>query len=440
MVTETATSRDAADSAMKPLTMVEKILARGSGSGEISPGNSVVVDIDLVFGHEGSGPRRWQPILDQLSREVWDPSKVAVVVDHYTPATTVKSAEFIQQAKDFAKRHAIAHFVDSLGISHIVLAERGVLQPGMIVAGGDSHTTMGGAFGTYSAGYGLTDMGAMVATGKTWVQVPKTLRIDCEGDFGEGVTAKDLMLRLCRDLGMENTFCVAEFAGSAIAAMPMWERMVLCNMAAELGCDSGMVAPDQVTFDFLREVGAPVDDEASAASLASDPDAQFVKTYRIDVSTLAPQIAAPHSPENSGDASDYSGTAIDQAYIGACVGAKLDDLHRVARVLKGRQVASGVKLLIAPASTSITQAATRDGTLDTLLTAGAILLPTGCGACAGLGAGVLAPGQTCISSTNRNFKGRMGSSESQVYLGSPYSVAAAAVAGHIVDPRELLGA
>ncbi|WP_394728810.1 aconitase/3-isopropylmalate dehydratase large subunit family protein [Altererythrobacter sp. GH1-8] len=420
------------------MAMVEKILSRGCGAADVSPGTSVVVDIDLVFGHEGSGPRRWQPILDELSCDVWDPAKVAVVVDHYTPATAVKSAEFIQQAKVFAERHRLAHFLDSVGISHIVLAERGVLRPGMIVAGGDSHTTMGGAFGTYSAGYGLTDMGAMVATGKTWVQVPHTLRIECDGAFGQGVTAKDLMLRLCRDLGMENTFCVAEFAGSTIDNLSMWERMVLCNMAAELGCDSGIVAPDAVTFDFLRQVGAPIEDEDQAASLASDIDAEFIQTHRVEVAALAPQIAAPHSPQNSGDAADYSGQEIDQAYIGACVGAKLDDLHSVAKVLRGRQVAKGVKLLIAPASTAITHEATRDGTLDILLSAGAILLPTGCGACAGLGAGVLAPGQRCISSTNRNFQGRMGSSEAEVYLGSPYSVAAAAVAGRIVDPREML--
>lgn len=426
------------DTRSRPATMVEKILAFGAGVKSACAGETVMVNVDLVFGHEGSGPRRWQPILDQLSSDVWDPAKVAVIVDHYTPATTVKSAEFIQLARNFAERHQIAHFFDSVGISHIVLAERGVLRPGMIVAGGDSHTTMGGAFGTYSAGYGLTDMGAMVATGKTWVQVPRTLRIECSGSFQQAVTAKDLMLRLCRELGMENTFSVAEFAGEAVEAMPMWERMVLCNMAAELGCDSGMVAPDDVTLEFLRNAGAPIGDEAAARALASDPQADFAKVHSIDVSALAPQIAAPHSPENSGDASDFSQISIDQAYIGACVGAKLDDLHRVAAILRGRQVAKGVKLLIAPASSQVTMAATRDGTLDTILTAGATLLPTGCGACAGLGAGVLAGGQTCISSTNRNFRGRMGSPDADVYLGSPYSVAAAAVAGNIIDPREML--
>jgi 3-isopropylmalate/(R)-2-methylmalate dehydratase large subunit len=218
----------------------------------------------------------------------------------------------------------------------------------------------------------------------------------------------------------------------------MWERMVLCNMAAELGCDSGMVAPDDVTLEFLRDAGAQLEDEVAARALASDAGAEFAKVHNIDVSALAPQIAAPHSPENSGDASDYSEISVSQAYIGACVGAKLDDLHRVAAILRGRQVAQSVKLLIAPASAQVTKAATRDGTLDTLLTAGATLLPTGCGACAGLGAGVLAAGQTCISSTNRNFRGRMGSPDANVYLGSPYSVAAAAVAGHIIDPRELM--
>ena len=432
----TGTTLERAES--HPATMVEKILGRASGGSAAQAGENVVVEVDLIFGHEGSGPRRWQPILDTLGAQVWDPAKVAVIVDHYTPATTVKAAEFIQQAKVFAERHKIAHFMDSVGISHIVLAERGVLQPGMVVAGGDSHTTMGGAFGTYSAGYGLTDMGAMVATGKTWVQVPQTLRIECSGSFGRGVTAKDLMLRLCRDLGMENTFTVAEFAGEAIESMAMWERMVLCNMAAELGCDSGIVPPDQVTLDFLRGVGAPPLDEITTLSLVSDEGANFALVHRIDVSRLAPQIAAPHSPGNSGDAAQYAGVAIDQAYIGACVGAKLDDLQRVAEVLRGRTIAPGLKLLIAPASAQITRAAVSDGTLATLLAAGATMMPTGCGACAGLGAGVLAPGQVCISSTNRNFQGRMGSADAEVYLGSPYSVAAAAVAGKIIDPRALL--
>jgi 3-isopropylmalate/(R)-2-methylmalate dehydratase large subunit len=218
----------------------------------------------------------------------------------------------------------------------------------------------------------------------------------------------------------------------------MAERMVLCNMAAELGAEAGVVAPDRTTFAYLSAVGAPVTDEDAARRFASDDDTDFEAVHDIDVGRLAPQIAAPHSPANSGDATLFAGTRIDQAYIGACVGAKIEDLHMAASVLRGRKVAPGVRLLVAPASQRTTQQATQDGTMAALVDAGAILLSTGCGACAGYGAGVLAQGETCVSTTNRNFRGRMGHADSSVYLGSPYSVAAAAVAGHIVDPRELL--
>ncbi len=246
------------------------------------------------------------------------------------------------------------------------------------------------------------------------------------------------MLFLCRELGLDNAFKAVEYAGPTVEAMGMAERMVLCNMAAELGCETGVVAPDAVTFEYLREIGTPVEDEAAALALASDADARYAARHTFDASALEPQIAAPHSPDRTLPVSGHQGVKIDQAYIGACVGAKIEDLRMAARVLKGRKVASGTRLLIAPASARTTKEASADGTLHTLTEAGAILLPSGCGACAGMGAGLLADGETCISSTNRNFKGRMGAKSANVYLGSPYSVAAAAVAGHITDPRALL--
>jgi 3-isopropylmalate/(R)-2-methylmalate dehydratase large subunit len=281
-------------------------------------------------------------------------------------------------------------------------------------------------------------MVAIVATGETWLVVPDTIRIDLDGAFHLGVTAKDVMLRLCRELGLDNAFRAIEFGGEAVDAMPMAERMVLCNMAAELGAETGVVAPDDTTFAYLREAGRPVADEAAARALRSDPDARYGASHRFDASSLTPQIAAPHSPDNTRDAGEFEAVTIDQAYIGACVGAKLEDLHMAAQVLRGRHVADGVRLLVAPASAATTEAAAQDGTLATLAKAGAILLSSGCGACAGYGGGVLAAGEVCISSTNRNFKGRMGDGDALVYLGSPYSVAAAAVAGHITDPRSML--
>jgi 3-isopropylmalate/(R)-2-methylmalate dehydratase large subunit len=246
------------------------------------------------------------------------------------------------------------------------------------------------------------------------------------------------MLFLCRTLGLDNAFTAIEYCGPTIAAMTMPERMVLCNMAAELGCDTGVIAPDRVTFDYLRGRGAPVADESAAAALASDPQAACRAEHRFDAGALAPQIALPHSPANSVAADELDRIRIDQAYIGACVGAKLSDLRMAAEILRGRKVAAHVRLLVAPASAQTTQTAIAEGVLASLVEAGAILLPSGCGACAGLGAGMLAAGETCISSTNRNFRGRMGSAQASVYLGSPYSVAAAAVVGRIVDPRALL--
>ncbi|HVY35340.1 MAG TPA: aconitase family protein, partial [Caulobacteraceae bacterium] len=289
----------------------------------------------------------------------------------------------------------------------------------------------------YAAGYGATDMAAIVATGETWLSVPSTIRIEWSGAFGGYVTAKDVMLHLTRAVGMDNAFRAVEFAGDAVTAMPMSARMVLCNMAAELGAETGVVAPDAVTFAYLAKTGRPVHDETACLALASDHDAQFEQQFRFDAAALEPQIAAPHSPGNTGPVSGYAGVPIDQAYIGACMGAKADDLRMAAEILRGRKVAPGVRLLIAPASHSTFKTAADEGVLADLITAGAIIMPSGCGACAGYGGGVLADGEVCISSTNRNFKGRMGHPGAQVYLGSPYAVAAAAVAGRIVDPRAM---
>lgn len=418
--------------------MVEKIIARAAGLPLVAPGDLVTAKIDFAFAHDSSGPRRWQPLLDELGVGLWDPSKVAIVSDHYAPAVDAESAAILRFTRSFARQHAVADFFDMVGICHLVLPEAGLIRPGAFIAGGDSHTPMAGAFGAYAAGYGATDMAAIVATGETWLSVPATILVEIDGVLGTGVVAKDVMLRLCRELGLDNAFKAIEFGGGAVAAMSMHERMVLCNMAAELGAETGVVAPDATTFSWLARVGRPCDDEAAARGIASDANAFFERRFALDAATLAPQIAGPHSPANTHDADYYAGVRIDQAYIGACVGAKIDDLRMAATVLAGRKVAAGVRLLIAPASSTTTTTASQDGTLATLLEAGAILLPSGCGACAGMGAGLLADEEVCISSTNRNFKGRMGHAGASVYLGSPYSVAAAAVAGCIVDPREML--
>lgn len=419
------------------LTLTEKILARASGAPVVRPGDILTVKVDLAMAHDSSGPRRWRPRLEALGARLWDPSKVVIVSDHYVPAVDAVSAAILKETRDFARDYNVGHFFDMRGISHVVMPEHGLLKPGMFVAGGDSHSPNGGAFGCFIAGFGATDMTAIAVTGETWIAVPATRRVEWDGAFQDGVSAKDVMLFLCREIGMENHNLVIEYAGETVTAMSMAERMTLCNMAAELGADTGIIAPDQKTLDHIRTHGGEVADDALDV-WRSDADAAYHDSFAFDAASLSPQVAAPHNPGNSDSVCEYKNVKIDQAYIGACVGAKHDDLEMAARILKGRKVASGVRLLVAPASARTTEEAAKSGVLATLAEAGAVMLPSGCGACAGMGHGLLAEGDVCISTTNRNFKGRMGHKDAFVYLGSPYSVAAAAVTGEVTDPRELL--
>jgi 3-isopropylmalate/(R)-2-methylmalate dehydratase large subunit len=417
-------------------TLVQKIIARASGKDSVRPGEIVTCNVDLALLLDSGGPRRIWPRLKELGVGVWDPDKIVLMTDHFVPAVDPQSAAILKLTREFAATFGIEKFFDMEGIGHVVLMEQGLLQPGMFACGGDSHSTNGGAFGCYMAGFGAIEMTGVVVTGDIWMQVPETIRVNWEGQFAKGVVAKDISLRLCRELGMDNAFRVVEFGGSTIANMPMLERVVLTNMAAELGAETGLIEPDEITLESIRAAG--IEPAADALMWRGDADATYLATHEFDADTLVPQVAAPHKPSNSGPADDYCEVQIDQAYIGACVGAKLSDLHMVAEVLKGRKVSRATRLLVAPSSKQTMAAAAADGTLATIVEAGATLLPTGCGACASLGAGILAEDEVCISSTNRNFQGRMGADSSQVYLGSPYTVAASAVMGRIADPRELL--
>lgn len=400
------------------------------------PGEVVTCAVDLALLLDSGGPRRIWPRLKTLGVGVWDPQKIVVVTDHFVPAVDAESAAILKLTREFVQAFDIPRFFDMQGIGHVVLAENGLLEPGMFLCGGDSHSSNGGAFGCYMAGFGAIEMTGIVVTGEIWMQVPDTVRVNWSGQFAHGVVAKDIMLLLCRELGINNAFHVIEYGGDTVAKMSMNERVVLTNMAAELGAETGIIAPDDVTLDAIRAGGGtPADD---ALDWCSDADTDYAAIHDFSAADLQPQIAAPHSPANSGPVGDYENTKIDQAYIGACVGAKHSDLKMVAEILQGRKVARGTRLLVAPASSKVIADATADGTLQILTEAGAYLLPTGCGACAALGAGILAENEVCISSTNRNFKGRMGANSAEVYLGSPYTVAAAAVAGCITDPRTFL--
>ena len=417
-------------------TLTQKIIANAAGRQMVNTGEIVTCRVDLAMIHDSGGPRRVQPILERLGVGVWDPQKVVLVSDHYVPAVDAETAEILDLTRKFAAEQKIANFYDMQGICHVVLPERGHLKPGMFVVGGDSHSPTGGAFGCFMFGIGATDMAGVLATGETWVRVPETIRIELTGQIPIGVSAKDIMLVLCARLGMDGgDYQVIEYAGDTIGQISMSERMTLCNMAAELGAQTGLVSADKTTEKYIRDAGGnPGDIEM----WQNDEGAPVRVNHHIDVAALPPQVALPHSPANSVPVTDVSRTKINQAYIGACTGAKLVDLHMAASVLKDRKVAAGVRLMVAPASQRVTEDAAADGTLAILTAAGAIMLASGCGACAGYGAGVLADREVCIASTARNFKGRMGATTAEVYLGNPYTVAASALKGEICDPREYL--
>lgn len=420
------------------MTLAEKLVARAAGMESVRPGEVITAKVDLAMMHDSGGPRRVAPMLERLQAKVWDPDKVVVVSDHYVPAVDAESAGILDLTRKWVKAAGISRFHDMQGICHVVLPERGHLKPGMFVVGGDSHSPTGGAFGAYMFGVGATEMCGVLVTGEIWLRVPQTILLNWTGKLGRGVVAKDMILAMCAKLGMDGgQYQAIQYAGDTLADLPMQERMTLSNMAAELGAQAGLIAPDTVTKDYLIKAGVP-ESEIDITQWQTDANAIVAERHGFDAAALSPMVAAPHSPANSAAVAEHKGVVIDQAYIGACTGAKINDLRMAAEVLRGRKVASGTRLLIAPASTRTTAEAAADGTLAALTEAGAILLSTGCGACAGYGAGVLAENETCIASTARNFKGRMGASSSKVYLGSPYTVAAAAVAGKVVDPRELL--
>ena len=417
-------------------TLAEKIIARAAGQDAVTPGDIVTCAVDLAMMHDSGGPRRVAPILESLQAKVWDAEKIVVASDHYVPAVDAESAAILDLTRKWVAVHGIPNFYDMQGICHVVVPEHGHLLPGMFVVGGDSHSPTGGAFGCFMFGVGATEMAGVLVTGETWIKVPETILVRWGGRLGRGLSAKDIMLFLCHRLGMGGAeYRVVQYAGDAVEGLPMAERMTLCNMAAELGAQTGIIAPDAVTADHIRANGG---DPGDVASWQGDADAAFHAVHDFDAGTLAPQVAAPHSPANAAAVGDYENVAVNQAYIGACTGAKAVDLCMAAAVLKGNRVAAGVRLLVAPASTRTTAEAAADGTLATLTEAGAILMPSGCGACAGYGAGVLAENEACIASTARNFKGRMGAPSADVYLASPYTVAASAIRGRISDPRDFL--
>jgi len=413
-------------------TFAVKALERASGESGLAPGQIVDAFPDLYMSHTAT----WRCIktLEKMGwPDLFDRDRIAMVMDHISPAATSKIAGDHRLSREFAQRMGIKNFFDvNAGIAHIVLMEHGLVKPGNLIIGTDSHSTIYGALGALGTGVGFSEITAAWVTGKLWMRVPESMKILVKGPLPEGVYPKDVMLKLIGDISADGaTYFSVEFHGDWVESLSTSERMTLCNLAMEAGAKNAFVPPDAETMRYLEQHGA---DMATVVPLASDPDAEFARTVEIDGTTLEPQIAVPHNVDNVVPISDVAGTKVDQVFIGSCANAKYDDLAIAARYLKGRTVAPGVRLVVTPASADIMAKAAADGIVTTLIESGALLTNPGCGACAGSG-GAMADGEVTLSTANRNFRGRMGSYESSIYLSSPAVAAASAVSGVITDPR-----
>ena len=424
------------------MTVVEKILARASGAGAASAGDVVEPAVDLAMSHENAAL-----VINQflevfqgtgLEPRLWDPSRIAIIFDHRVPAESPKTATNQKKVRAFVAANGITKFHDIRGdhggICHQVLPENGYVRPGQVVVGTDSHTTSHGALGAFAFGIGATEMASVWALGHAVnVEVPATIRVTVSGTLAPQVFAKDLILYLVGRLGAAGaTFRVLEFHGAAIARMPTSGRLTLCNMAVEAGATAGIVPADAETLRYLRDEAGVAD---AVAPLAADPDAAYERSVDLDASTLEPQIACPHTVDNVHPVSEVAGKRVDQIVIGSCTNGRLDDLAVAARILKGRKVAPHTRMLVFPASGRIYQQALAAGYVADLMQAGAVVMNSGCGPCLGVHEGALGDGEVALSTTNRNFKGRMGNPTSEVYLCSPAVAAASAVSGRITDPR-----
>ncbi len=367
---------------------------------------------------------------------VWDPGKIVLIFDHRVPAESVKTAQGHKEVREFVKAQGIRHFYDmKAGICHQVLPEKGHVRPGELIVGTDSHTTTHGAFGAFATGIGATEMAAVWATGELWLRVPETIRISINGEFPEWVSAKDLILHIIGRLGAAGAdYKAVEFYGETVEKMSIASRMVLANLAMEMGAKAALIPPDEKTLEYVKSRT-----DKPFTPVYADPDAEYAQEFEFDVSELEPQVAKPHQVDNVVPVSAVTGVKIDQALLGSCTNGRLEDLEVAARILNGRKVHPDVRMLVIPASWEVYLEALRKGLLETFIEAGALVLNPGCGPCLGAHQGLLAPGERCIASTNRNFQGRMGSPEAEIYLASPATVAASAVSGEITDPRVLMG-
>ncbi|MFX1509987.1 MAG: 3-isopropylmalate dehydratase large subunit [Promethearchaeota archaeon] len=413
-------------------TMVEKILLNHIDQKSIEPGEIIEASIDVAMSHEMMGTRVLPHLEEAEVKQVWDPSRVVMILDHWVPAPTVEVAMIHQRVRQFVKDFQIEHFYDAgRGICHQVLVEEGHVRPGELIVGTDSHTTTAGAFGALATGIGATDMAIVLATGRLWFRVPESIKITYFGSIPPSVMGKDVILHTLAQLGVEGaTFQAIEYHGETLSKLSLDAWMTLTNMAIEAGAMAALIPPDKRVIKYVQ-----TKTKQKFTAAYPDKNANYHQTLELDVSDLAPQVATPSLPTQAVPVSEVAGIPIDQAYLGSCTNGRLEDLHIAARIVAKHQVTAGVRFIVNPASRQVYLAALEDGTIGTLVQAGATIGPATCGACFGGHCGLLAPGEVCVSTTNRNFPGRMGSPEAKIYLASPATVAASALTGKITDPR-----
>ncbi|MBE3069572.1 MAG: 3-isopropylmalate dehydratase large subunit [Planctomycetes bacterium] len=420
-----------------PMTITEKIIAAHAGRASVGPGDFVYAGVDVALGNDVTAPIAIQELAAAGIETVWDRERVVLVPDHFTPNKDIASAEHAKILRDFAHRQRLTHYweVGRVGIEHALLPEQGVVGPGDLVIGADSHTCTYGALGAFATGVGSTDLAAAMAIGKVWLRVPESIRFVYTGTRGRWISGKDLILHTIGEIGVSGALYRAmEFAGPVIEALPMDDRFTMCNMAIEAGAKNGIIVPDAATRAYVEGRFA-----REAVYHASDPGAVYAQTQEWDVSALEPVVACPNLPENTRPVSALKDVRLDQVVIGSCTNGRTSDLEIAAGILKGRTVAEGLRVLIFPATPAIEREALRRGWFETFLEAGAVVSPPTCGPCLGGHMGVLAEGEVALATTNRNFTGRMGHPKSQVYLASPAVAAASAVTGRITHPDEVVG-
>jgi 3-isopropylmalate/(R)-2-methylmalate dehydratase large subunit len=423
------------------MTMTQKILAAHAGLASVAAGQLIEADLDLVLGNDITSPVAINEMNRFKKQDVFDKDKIALVPDHFVPNKDIKSAENCKCVREFAKKNDITNYfeVGQMGIEHALLPEQGLVKPGDAVIGADSHTCTYGALGAFSTGVGSTDMAAGMATGKAWFKVPSAIRFNLTGSLAKQVSGKDVILHIIGMIGVDGALYQSmEFTGDGVHALSMDDRLTIANMAIEAGAKNGIFPVDEQTKEYVRTHQKDgVDGNAVKYTVyEADPDAEYTAVYDIDLSEIKPTVAFPHLPENAKTFDEIPEIRIDQAVIGSCTNGRISDLRSAAAVLKGRRVAEGVRCIVIPATQKIYLQAMEEGLLKIFIEAGAVVSTPTCGPCLGGYMGVLASGERCVSTTNRNFVGRMGAIDSEIYLASPATAAASAIEGKLADPRK----